>query len=123
MDKPSPWLFPEKVYAHYSVRLSYQVSEYLEEVYEPSECYILIKLDKERIRLLKLEVNVHTICNSLINAKLKLKMDNLFVMNDSEIVVYPPVSGTMSLHLTMKNLTEELPKVVIKVNKPFKVTH
>ena len=30
-----------------------QVSQYIEEVYEPDECYIRIKLDQSRIKLLK----------------------------------------------------------------------
>lgn len=30
-----------------------QVSRYIEEVYETDACYIYIKLDKKRIRLLK----------------------------------------------------------------------
>ena len=36
-----------------------QVSEYLEEVFLPDDCFILVKLDLERIRLLK--VNLQTL--------------------------------------------------------------
>ena len=38
-----------------------EVSEYLEEVFLPDDCFLLIKLDVERIKLLKLEVTADSI--------------------------------------------------------------
>lgn len=38
-----------------------QVTEYIEEVYLPDDCFLLIKLDIDRIKLLKLEVDVNSI--------------------------------------------------------------
>ena len=38
-----------------------EVSEYLEEVFLPDDCFLLIKLDVERIKLLKLEVSAGSI--------------------------------------------------------------
>lgn len=38
-----------------------EVSSYIQEVYSPSECFLIIKLDLDRIRLLKLEVNADSI--------------------------------------------------------------
>jgi DNA-directed RNA polymerase III subunit RPC1 len=38
-----------------------QVSEYIEELYLPDDCFLLIKLDTDRIRLLKLEVDADSI--------------------------------------------------------------
>ena len=38
-----------------------EVTEYLEEVFLPDECFLLIKLDIERIKLLKLEVTAESI--------------------------------------------------------------
>lgn len=34
-----------------------QISEYIEEVFLPDDCFILVKLSLERIRLLRLEVH------------------------------------------------------------------
>jgi hypothetical protein len=51
----------------------FKVSEYLEELYKPDDCLILIKLDIERIRLLKLEVTAETIAFSLLTSKLKIR--------------------------------------------------
>lgn len=36
--------------------LNLQISEYIEEVFLPDDCFILVKLSLERIRLLRLEV-------------------------------------------------------------------
>lgn len=38
-----------------------EVSEYIEEVYLPDDCFLLIKLDTDRINLLKLEVDAESI--------------------------------------------------------------
>lgn len=38
-----------------------EVTEYIEEVYLPDDCFLLIKLDVDRIKLLKLEVDVNSI--------------------------------------------------------------
>lgn len=35
-----------------------QISEYMEEVFLPDDCFILVKLSLERIRLLRLEVSL-----------------------------------------------------------------
>jgi hypothetical protein len=42
-------------------------------LYKPDDCLILIKLDIERIRLLKLEVTAETIAFSLLTSKLKIR--------------------------------------------------
>ena len=64
-----------------------EVSEYLEEVYKPDDCIILIKLDIERIRLLKLEVTAETIAFSLLTSKLKIKPKDCQVVGESIITV------------------------------------
>lgn len=38
-----------------------EVTEYIEEVYLPDDCFLLIKLDVDRIKLLKLEVDANSI--------------------------------------------------------------
>ena len=59
-----------------------EVSEYLEEVYLPDDCFVLIKLDTDRIRLLKLEVSVHSIAQSILASKLKVRAPDIKV-NDT----------------------------------------
>lgn len=53
--------FARRVKGRIEKTLLGQVSEYLEEVFLPDECFVLIKLDLDRIRLLQLEVNVDTV--------------------------------------------------------------
>jgi DNA-directed RNA polymerase III subunit RPC1 len=64
-----------------------EVSEYLEEVYKPDDCLILIKLDIERIRLLKLEVTAETIAYSVMTSKLKVKPKDCQVIGESIITI------------------------------------
>lgn len=41
-----------------------EVSSYIEEIYKPSDCFLLVKLDLDRIRVLGLEVNAESILYS-----------------------------------------------------------
>merc|ERR1712025_600789 len=71
-----------------------EVTEYLEEVFLPDDCFILIKLDIERIKLLKLEVNADSIRYEILKApKLKIKPKDCNVVSDSLITIRPGVSG------------------------------
>ena len=56
-----------------------EVSEYLEEVFLPDECFLLVKLDLERIRLLK--VLLYRIIASRVCSRVLLTQhDNLSVI-------------------------------------------
>lgn len=39
----------------------FQISSFIEEVYKSDDCFLLIKLDLDRIRVLGLEINGETI--------------------------------------------------------------
>ncbi len=39
------------------------MSEYIEEVFLPDDCFLLVKLDVNRIKLLKLEVSTDNMCS------------------------------------------------------------
>lgn len=53
--------FARKVKARIEKTTLGEISSFIEEVYRPTECFLLIKLDLNRIRVLGLEINVHTI--------------------------------------------------------------
>lgn len=55
IDKYVPECSEEHIYNKAS-RCYPQISEYIEEVFLPDDCFILVKLSLERIRLLRLEV-------------------------------------------------------------------
>ena len=52
----------------------------MSQVFLPDDCFLLIKLDVERIKLLKLEVNAETIRYSLCTSKLKIKPSNCAII-------------------------------------------
>ncbi|CAN7998226.1 unnamed protein product, partial [Ixodes hexagonus] len=91
-----------------------EVSEYLEEVFLPDECFVLIKLDLDRIRLLQLEVNADTVCYSIATSKLRIKSQNISVVGSAVITVRPTETAKMSLYYALQTLKEQLPNVVIK---------
>ncbi|CAB4015852.1 DNA-directed RNA polymerase III subunit RPC1 [Paramuricea clavata] len=92
-----------------------EVTEYVEEVFAPENCFLFIKLDLNRIRLLKLEVNTETIIFSICTApKLKVKRQHIHSLSRSTICIYPQENNKSSLHFVMQTLKKSLPNVVIK---------
>lgn len=91
-----------------------EVSEYMEEVFLPDDCFMLIKLDLDRIRLLKLEVNAETIRYSICTSKLKVKHHNISIIGDSVLTVRPSETGKSSIYYVLQILKEQLPFVIIK---------
>merc|ERR1719433_541633 len=91
-----------------------EVTEYLEEVFLPDDCFLLIKLDVERIKLLKLEVNAESIRYEILKApKLKIKPKDCNVVSDSIIIIRPGVSGKSSMYYHLQYLKEKIVSVVI----------
>ncbi|KAL1139349.1 hypothetical protein AAG570_006333 [Ranatra chinensis] len=90
-----------------------EVTEYLEEIYVSCDCFLLIKLDLERIRLLKLEVDAESIKYSICTSKLKLKPRNVLVQTPSVITIKYQTSKD-SLDCTLRILKDSLPGIVIK---------
>ncbi|BES88212.1 Hypothetical protein polymerase [Nesidiocoris tenuis] len=90
-----------------------EVSEFIEEVYVPYDCFLLIKLDIERIRLLKLEVDAESIKFSICTSKLKIKPTQVIVQSPSVVTIRPPSNSKESIDFAMRSLKEALPSVVI----------
>nr|XP_018912364.1 PREDICTED: DNA-directed RNA polymerase III subunit RPC1 [Bemisia tabaci] len=88
------------------------VTEYMEEVYLAHDCYLVIKIDTLRLKLLQLEVDIESICVSIATAKLNLKHHQIKPDSDAVIHIYPD-SLRMSLDMTLKVLKDQLPNVVI----------
>uniref|UniRef100_A0A069DY71 DNA-directed RNA polymerase subunit n=1 Tax=Panstrongylus megistus TaxID=65343 RepID=A0A069DY71_9HEMI len=90
-----------------------EVTEFIEEVFVPYDCFLLIKLDTDRIRLLKLEVDADSVKYSICISKLKIKPQQITVQSSS-IITIKPFPGKESLDSTLRILKENLPQVVIK---------
>ncbi|KAL0272113.1 UNVERIFIED_CONTAM: hypothetical protein PYX00_005208 [Menopon gallinae] len=89
-----------------------EISEYIEEVYLPDDYFILVKLDMDRIRLLKLEVDANSIKYSLCTAKLKVSVQ---VVSDTILILKPvKVKNTERINYALQALKKSLPSVVIK---------
>ena len=82
----------------------------------PDDCFLLIKLHVERIRLLKLEVSAETIRYSLCTSRLKIKPGNCVVIGESLITVKPSPSGKTTMYYQLQQLKE---KVMLSSIKPI----
>ena len=93
-----------------------QISQYIEEVYESDDCYLLIKLDLDRIRLLKLEINAHSIVDSIVNDKKmkKVKYNQISIPATDTITLHASDTLKGSVYYTIKRYKETLPNVVVK---------
>jgi len=91
-----------------------EVTAYFDEMFMPDDCFVLVKLDIDRIRLLKLEVNADTIAHSICVSKLRVKQSAISILNDTVITVRPAPSAKVSMYHSLQQLKELLPNIVIK---------
>ncbi|KAM9325606.1 DNA-directed RNA polymerase III subunit RPC1 [Gastrophryne carolinensis] len=91
-----------------------EISEYIEEVFLPDDCFLLVKLSLERIRLLRLEVNAETVRYSICLSKLRVKPGDIAVHGEAVLCVTPRENNKSSMYYVMQSLKEELPKVVVQ---------
>ncbi|EDV26112.1 uncharacterized protein TRIADDRAFT_55877 [Trichoplax adhaerens] len=92
-----------------------EVCEYIEEVVSPTDCYLKLKIDMERIKLLKLEITKETIRASICNfPKLKLKPHDVVIEDPDIILVYPSESLKVSIFHGLQILKASIPNVIVK---------
>ncbi|XP_039895088.1 DNA-directed RNA polymerase III subunit RPC1 [Simochromis diagramma] len=91
-----------------------EISEYIEEVFLPDDCFILVKLSLERIRLLRLEVNAETVRYSICMSKLRVKPADIAVHGEAVVCVSPRENSKSSMYYVLQSLKAELPKVVVQ---------
>ncbi|KAF9809781.1 hypothetical protein SFRURICE_000262 [Spodoptera frugiperda] len=92
-----------------------EITTYIDEMYLPNECFLLIRLDAERIRLLCLEVNVESIVYSICTSKLKIKPGNVHIVSEWAIKVSAEACKQGGwLNLALQQLARQLPAVVVK---------
>lgn len=91
-----------------------EISEYLEEVYIPDDCFILVKLDVNRIRLLKLEVTPEIIASCIVKSKLKVRYPDIKIHSDSIFSVSASSSSKVSMYYRLQMLKKCLPDVTIR---------
>ncbi|XP_056325017.1 DNA-directed RNA polymerase III subunit RPC1 [Danio aesculapii] len=91
-----------------------EISEYIEEVFLPDDCFILVKLSLDRIRLLRLEVNAETVRYSICTSKLRVKPGDVQVHGEAVVCVSPRENSKSSMYYVLQSLKQDLPKVVVQ---------
>ncbi|ORZ16350.1 hypothetical protein BCR42DRAFT_414870 [Absidia repens] len=88
------------------------VAMYMDEVYEPNETYIMIRVDLDAINKLQLETNIYKIASAIQSAP---KMGNLDVQTSRPdiIRVYVHAKQDESVYYNLKALKRVLPSVII----------
>ena len=92
-----------------------EIVKHIKEVYKPTGSYLSIKLDKECISALQLEVTVSSIRLAILQEKkLKLKDKSVVSIGDDKIRVYPTDNTKDTPHYVLQHLKNSLPNVVAK---------
>ncbi|CAG9763359.1 unnamed protein product [Ceutorhynchus assimilis] len=93
-----------------------EISTFIDDVYTTDEAFLLIQIDYERIKLLKLEVDAESIRYSIVKtSKLKLKPADVLVESDTIITVHPNKSlHSRRLNFALSELKDQIPNVVVK---------
>ncbi|XP_028157566.1 DNA-directed RNA polymerase III subunit RPC1 isoform X5 [Ostrinia furnacalis] len=112
--KPHDQEFARKVKGRVEKTTLGEITTYIDEVYLPNECFLLIRLDAERIKLLCLEVNVDSIIYSICTSKLKLKPANITAVSEWAIKVSGEASRAGWLNVGLQQLARLLPAVPVK---------
>ncbi|KAL6268377.1 hypothetical protein P5V15_001510 [Pogonomyrmex californicus] len=105
--------FAERVKARIEKTTLGDVAEYIEEIYMRDDHFLAIKLDIDRIKLLKLEIDVNSVSYTLCTSKLKLTSKNLEIVGDSIIIIRPNRQKDNS-NFPFRQLTEALPNIIVK---------
>jgi DNA-directed RNA polymerase III subunit RPC1 len=83
------------------------VIEFIEIVYSPSSCYLLVEIDLDVIRKLALEIDLYSICNALLSAKApKLITSQISPQPPNHLRIHS--SSVSDLHLYKRLLPEVL---------------
>uniref|UniRef100_A0A8C4YNB1 DNA-directed RNA polymerase subunit n=1 Tax=Gopherus evgoodei TaxID=1825980 RepID=A0A8C4YNB1_9SAUR len=114
LDKDDDSDFARLVKGRIEKTLLGEISEYIEEVFLPDDCFILVKLSLERIRLLRLEVNAETVRYSICTSKLRVKPGDVAVHGEAVVCVTPRENSKSSMYYVLQSLKEELPKIVVQ---------
>ncbi|KAJ0060690.1 hypothetical protein NL108_017197 [Boleophthalmus pectinirostris] len=94
-----------------------EISEYIEEVFLPDDCFILVKLSLERIRLLRLEVNAETVRYSICMSKLRVKPADIAVHGEAVVCVSPRENSKSSMYYVVVQGIPEVARAVIHIDE------
>ena len=92
-----------------------EISQYLEEVYLPDDCFLLIRLDLARINLLKLEVTPESVADAIVAApKLKVRYPDIKIHSEAMLSVSANGSSKMSVYYRLQTLKKQLGSIIVR---------
>ncbi|XP_055844641.1 DNA-directed RNA polymerase III subunit RPC1 [Episyrphus balteatus] len=114
IDNNTSMEFARKVKSRIEKTTLGEISSYIEEVYKPNDCFLVVKLDLYRIKVLGLEINVDTIRYSICTSKLRVKPALVDVVGSSVLIVRIDSSKHGSaLNAELQRLTASIQNVVV----------
>ncbi|XP_050312133.1 DNA-directed RNA polymerase III subunit RPC1 [Anthonomus grandis grandis] len=115
VNDSDPW-FAREVKVRIERTTLGEISTFIDDVYTKDDAFLLIQLNYDRIKLLKLEVNAESIRYSICTtSKLKLKPADVRVESDTIITVHPNRSThSRRLNFALSELKDQIPNVVVK---------
>ena len=87
------------------------IAEYIKEVYEPTGCYLELKLDINLIKSKLLNVTIQKVEECILKAKLKLKPKHVTVMSKSKIRIESFDSSERDMIFILKSLKNRIRKI------------
>lgn len=91
-----------------------EVTKCIEEVYQGGDQFLRIRLDLERIKLLKLEIDVDKVYQMIMfNSGLKIKTMDVSIRGESIIIISPLSPYKEPVNCILRNLKEKLINLVV----------
>ncbi|VDN40488.1 unnamed protein product [Gongylonema pulchrum] len=93
-----------------------EICDYIEEIYLPDDCFILLKINAKRVRLLQLEVTITSIAQCICNWKLPVpvKPQQIRLLGKTIMAIRPPEVAKCSKMMAIQYLKYNIGNVVIK---------
>ncbi|MFH4974741.1 hypothetical protein AB6A40_001450 [Gnathostoma spinigerum] len=93
-----------------------EICDYIEEVYLPDDCFVLIKVNAKRVRLLLLEITMSSIAHCICTAKLPVpvKPNQIRILGKTIMVIRPPDVAKCSKMMAIQYLKYNLSSVTVK---------
>ncbi|EKX55532.1 hypothetical protein GUITHDRAFT_156792 [Guillardia theta CCMP2712] len=93
-----------------------QVAKYIKQVFAPSRCYVVVKLDMQCVQDLQLNLSASTVKKAILSdPKLKVKEQHISSKGTDKLLIHPPHDGRSkeSLHFMLINLASQLRNVIV----------
>ncbi|RKP18443.1 beta and beta-prime subunits of DNA dependent RNA-polymerase [Rozella allomycis CSF55] len=88
------------------------VMEYIEQVFTPDECYLLVSIDMNAIMALQLEIDLYSIQQSIIKSKLKINPQCVIPREPNLIKI--AILQSNDLFYSIQQIKRQLPDIIIK---------